>query len=60
MPLFNEVAHGLTEPVLDTNEAVPDYETNPQTLDAHIRWVVDHICTSMPAFIARMPQFMAK
>ena len=60
VPLFNEVAHGLAEPVLDTNEAVPDYETNPQARDAHIRWVVDHICTSMPVFIARMPQFMAK
>ena len=29
VPLFNEVSYGYSAPVLDTNEAVPDYATNP-------------------------------
>ena len=29
VPLFNEVSYGYFAPVLDTNEAVPDYATNP-------------------------------
>ena len=60
VPLFNEVAYGLAAPVLDTNEAAPDYETKPHARDGHIRWVVDHICASMHTFIARIPQFIAK
>lgn len=58
-PLFNEICHQRSEPVLDTNEAVPDYLDNPAARDEHIRRVVEHICNSMPAFVENMPRYLA-
>ncbi len=50
--LFNEVAYGRREAILDTWEAVPDYAVNPLARDAHINRVVDHICTAAIPFLA--------
>ena len=58
VPLFNEISHQRAEPVFDTNEAIPDYATNPAARDQHIRWVVDHICNSMPEFVTRLPVYL--
>ena len=57
-PLFNEICHRRSEPVRDTNEAVPDFADNPSARDRHIGFVVDHICQSMPAFIENVPSFL--
>ena len=57
-PLFNEICHQRSEAVLDTNEAVPDFAENPTARDQHIRFVVDHICQSMPAFVENLPSFL--
>ena len=58
VPLFNEISHRRAESVLDTNEAIPDYATNPEARDEHIRRVVDHICDSIPGFVTRLPIYL--
>ena len=57
-PLFNEICHQRCEAVLDTNEAVPDFAQNPTARDLHIRFVVDHICDSIPAFMENVPRYI--
>jgi protein-tyrosine-phosphatase len=52
--LFNQVCFDREEALLDTWEAVPDFERNPQGRRDYIAWVVDYLCSSMPEFIANM------
>ena len=54
--LFNQVCCGQAEPILDIGEALPD-ERNPDARYAYAIAVVDHICDSMPAFIANVERF---
>lgn len=56
--LFNQVCFGREEPVLDTWEAVPDWERDRQARQDYIAWVVDYLCSAMPEFIANMEEFM--
>ena len=56
--LFNQVCFDKEEPLLDTWEAVPDFERNAQARRDYIAWVVDYLCASMPEFIANMERYM--
>jgi len=56
--LFNEVAHGCREAILDTWEAVPDYAENSKDRNAHIHQVLDHICESAAPLLANLPTYL--
>jgi protein-tyrosine phosphatase len=58
VPLFNEIAHGRREAILDTWEAVPDYAENAVARNLHIHQVIAHICDSAPRFLKRLPSFL--
>jgi protein-tyrosine phosphatase len=58
--LFNQVCFGREEGLLDTWEAVPDFDRNPQGRLDYIAWVVDYLCSAMPEFIANMERYMGR
>jgi hypothetical protein len=43
VPLFNEVRHGRSEPLLDVWEAVPAWETDPDAARYHVFQAMEHI-----------------
>jgi hypothetical protein len=43
VPLFNEVRHGRSEPLLDVWEAVPAWETDPDAARYHAFQAMEHI-----------------
>jgi hypothetical protein len=57
--LFNQVCFSQEEPVLDTWEAVPNWQDNRAASEAHMQQVIDHICEAMPAFIKNMERLLA-
>ncbi|HBR52173.1 MAG TPA: hypothetical protein DEA71_19105 [Nitrospira sp.] len=57
VPLFNEVAFGEDEPVLDLHEALPNWERDIVEAREYVESVIDHIWNSIPALVARLPQF---
>lgn len=56
VPLFNQVCFGREEPVLDVHEAMPDWASNMDAVQAYVRSVVDHIWEAAPALLARLPE----
>ena len=58
--LFNQVCFDREEALLDTWEAVPDFERNPQGRRDYIAWMVDYLCASMPEFIANMDRYLGR
>jgi protein-tyrosine phosphatase len=55
IPLFNEVCFQRREPVLDVNEALPDWETRrPSEIIDYIEEVLDHIFGAMPYLIREL------
>jgi protein-tyrosine phosphatase len=53
-PLFT-TACGLTdEPLPDVDEAVTDYRTNPDAVEAHVRLIIDRIVELTPRLAARL------
>jgi protein-tyrosine phosphatase len=58
VPLFNQVCFGREQPILDTWEAVPDWQTNPLASQTYALQVVDYICEAMPAFIENIERFL--
>ncbi len=58
--LFNQVCFDREEVLLDTWEAVPDFERNAQARRDYIAWMVDYLCASMPEFIANMERYLGR
>ena len=58
VPLFNEVAFGLSRPILDLHEALPDWEQDRQRAHHYIESVINHLWEAAPALIARLPLFL--
>jgi protein-tyrosine phosphatase len=56
--LFNQIAYGQRQPILDTWEAVPDFADNNQARQAHIRQVVAHISDAAPDFLSNLPTWL--
>ncbi|MDE3020194.1 MAG: hypothetical protein KGI53_14365, partial [Nitrospirota bacterium] len=54
VPLFNQICYERDEPVLDVEEAIPDWEQNQEAAKAYTLWVIDYIWEAMPAFLARV------
>ena len=57
IPLFNEVAFGRNEALLDVHEAVENWRENMGEAVPYVYQVIDHIYDGMPGFIGRLPQF---
>ena len=57
VPLFNEVAFGEDSPILDLHEALPNWERDMVEAREYVESVIDHIWNSIPALVARLPQF---
>jgi protein-tyrosine phosphatase len=57
-PLFNEVCHGRSEPLLDVWEAVPHWKTDLDAARRHAFAVMEHIYTSMPALLQNLGKFL--
>lgn len=57
VPLFNQVSFGEEVPILDLHEALPDWERDIDEARAYVESVIDHIWESVPALVARLPQF---
>ncbi|MBX3327943.1 MAG: hypothetical protein U0223_15530 [Nitrospira sp.] len=57
VPLFNEVAFGKDEPILDLHEALPNWERDIVEAREYVESVIDHIWDSIPALKARLSQF---
>jgi protein-tyrosine phosphatase len=57
VPLFNEVAFGEDSPILDLHEALPNWERDMVEAREYVESVIDHIWDSIPALVARLPQF---
>ena len=55
IPLLNEVCYEKSEPVLDIQEAVPNWEMNLEAARDHLYWVIDYIWDAMPALLERLP-----
>ena len=60
VPLFDEVALGKKESVLDVNDAIPDYLTNLPAVEAHIKKIIQHIDDSIPLFYRNMRNWLNK
>ncbi len=58
VPLFNEVSSGLSLPILDLHEALPDWEQDRHQAQQYIESVIDHLWASAPALLARLPLFL--
>ena len=56
--LFDEVAYGRRQAILDTWEAVQDHETNAEARDAHIRSVLNHIWGGATPFLRNVSCFI--
>ncbi len=57
VPLFNEVAFGKDEPVLDLHEALPNWERDMVEAREYVESVIGHIWNSIPTLIARLSLF---
>ncbi len=54
LPLFSEIAYGTEEPLLDVDEAVPDWRSNEAAAVSYGRSVMDYIFDGMPNVVARV------
>jgi protein-tyrosine phosphatase len=57
-PLFNEVCHGRSEPLLDVWEAVPTWETNLDAARHYAFQVMEYIWTSMPCLLQNLGTYL--
>ncbi len=58
VPLFDEISFGRKTPILDLDEALPDWEHNLARARNYVESVVDHIWDAAPALVARLPHFL--
>jgi protein-tyrosine phosphatase len=57
-PLFNDVCHGRSEPLLDVWEAIPSWETDLGAARNYAFHVMEHIWTSMPGLLQNLETFL--
>ena len=54
VPLFNQVCLGQDRPILDLQEMIPDWETDPERARAYVWSVIDVIWAAAPALLPRL------
>jgi protein-tyrosine phosphatase len=57
-PLFNDVCHGRSEPLLDVWEAIPTWETDLDTARQYAFQVMEYIWTSMPCLLQNLRTYL--
>lgn len=57
VPLFNRVCFGIDEPVLDIGERYPDWQEQPDEVDAYIVGMVDTVWEAIPRFLENESRF---
>jgi protein-tyrosine phosphatase len=57
-PLFNEVCHGRSAPLLDVWEAVPTWETDLEAARHYAFQVMEYIWASMPCLLQNLGSFL--
>ena len=53
-PLFNDVCHGRSEPLLDIWEAIPTWETDLDAARHYAFQVMEYIWASMPGLLQKL------
>jgi hypothetical protein len=59
VPLFLEACGEAAGALPDIEEVVRDYETNPASVDAHVRATIDRIVALAPKLAARLDALIA-
>jgi protein-tyrosine-phosphatase len=57
-PLFNEVCHGRSEPLLDVWEAVPSWETDLEAARHYAFQVLEYIWASIPCLMHNLGKYL--
>jgi protein-tyrosine phosphatase len=57
-PLFNEVCHGRSEPLLDVWEAVPTWESDLQAARHYTFQVMEYIWVSIPCLLQNLGRYL--
>src|SRR5687768_9025864 len=57
-PLFNEVCHGRSEPLLDVWEAIPTWETDLDAGRNYAFQVMEYIWTSIPGLLQNLGTYL--
>jgi protein-tyrosine phosphatase len=57
-PLFNEVCHGRSEPLLDIWEAIPTWETDLAAARQYAFQVMEYIWASMPCLLQHLGTYL--
>jgi protein-tyrosine phosphatase len=57
-PLFNEVCHGRSEPLLDVWEAIPTWETDLEAARRYAFHVMEYICASIPCLLQNLGTYL--
>jgi protein-tyrosine-phosphatase len=54
VPLFTEACGLRGEPLPDVDDVIPDHETNPVAVEAHVRMTIDRIIELTPRLAERL------
>jgi len=57
-PLFNDVCHGRSEPLLDVWEAIPTWETDPDAARRSMFQVMEYIWASAPGLLQNLGTYL--
>jgi protein-tyrosine phosphatase len=57
-PLFNEICHGRSEPLLDVWEAIPTWETNLDAARHYALQVMEYIWASIPCLVKKLGTYL--
>jgi protein-tyrosine phosphatase len=57
-PLFNDVCHGRSEPLLDIWEAIPTWESDLDVARQYAFQVMEYIWTSMPCLLQNLGTYL--
>jgi protein-tyrosine phosphatase len=57
VPLFNQVCFEKDEPILDVDEAVPEWQVDLTRARDYILLVIEHIWQATPVLLTRLPHF---
>ena len=57
-PLFNEICHGRSAPLLDVWEAIPTWETNLDAARHYAFYVMEYIWASIPCLVKKLGTYL--
>jgi protein-tyrosine phosphatase len=57
-PLFNDVCHGRSEPLLDVWEAIPTWETDLDAARDYVFQVMEYIWASVPGLLQNLRTYL--